>query len=88
MNRNENFLENLSWLEADIVFASSLCYSEVIVKTMIEIAQGLKPGAHLITSKLSRNYSKWFDLMKSVSINLSCGEVIFYVLKRNNAATM
>lgn len=78
----------MSWLEADIVFASSLCYSDLVVKTMIEKAQGLKPGSRLITSKLSKNYSRWFDLMKTVTLNLSCGEVVFHVLMRNKVATM
>ncbi len=87
LNRNENFLENLSWLEADIVFASSLCYSDVVIKEMIEKGQGLKRGARIITSKLSKNYLRWFDLLRTVSIHLSCGDVVFYVLVRNDVVT-
>jgi hypothetical protein len=80
--RNVNFLESDAWLEADIIFTSSLCFSDVLINQLLHQAKRLKKGARLITSKLPDRYERWFELTKSTCLSLTCGDVEFFILIR------
>lgn len=81
--RQENFLES-DWSDGDILFASSLCYSDSVMDKLIIQATKLKKGAKIVTAKLPECYEPWFTLEKTVSCPLECGKTDFYVLTRTN----
>lgn len=81
-HRNEDFLQSDSWLEADIVFASSLCFSDAAMEALFSKATKLRPGARLVVAKLPRSFDRSFRLDKSMCVSLTCGDVLFHVLVR------
>ena len=79
--RLDNIL-NVDWSDADFVYTASLCFSDQLMYQVISLGEKLRPGARLVTLKLTENYHQYFVLEKTISVSMTVGLCSAYVLRR------
>lgn len=73
---------SISWSQADVVFASSICFTDTLMQNMLNIAKEMKRGGLLLTLKLPDHYNAHFKLFKQEWVKMSWGRCLVYVLQR------
>eukprot|EP01038_Epipyxis_sp_PR26KG_P005834 gene5834-8049_t len=78
-----NIIE-VDWSDGDLIFISSLCYSDTLLETIFEQGANLKAGSKIITLKkpLLDNANDNFQLWKTITGKMSWGLVELYVYVR------
>ena len=69
------------WTDADVVFVSSLCFPDALLKDILSIAQGLKSGAKLLLLSLPDKSPllDHFVVSKTLHCKMSWGRNVVYV---------
>ena len=72
------------WSEADLVFVSSLTFSDSLLESIIAKGAALKIGAKFVTLRLPSIsvYEAYYELVRQVPTKMSWGRVMAYVLVR------
>lgn len=80
--RKDNFLES-DWSDGDTVFCASTCFSDRLLDELFEVAEKLKCGSRLITSRVPSSYdsSQW-AIEKNARCEMSWGRTEFTVFVR------
>jgi hypothetical protein len=72
-----------NWMDGDIIFTNSICFSDYFMELLFDKMKSLKKGSKWITCKLPDDeYKLYFHLEKTLSCRLSIGPVEFFVLIR------
>ena len=58
-NREADILQS-DWSSADIIYISSICFSDNFMQTLFEKCKLLKMGSKLLTLKLPIGYEEWY----------------------------
>ena len=66
-----SFLE-FDWTDGDVIFANSTCFDDELMESMSRMAEGLRPGAILVTFTKGIN-SKCFELLEKKREKMSWG---------------
>lgn len=67
---------------ADVLYASSICFTEELMAAVGDMAKRLKPGARFCTLKVWPGAEQYFDTVHSAWFKMSWGRITVYVLKR------
>jgi hypothetical protein len=84
---NGSFLKmkTKDWRDADIVFANSTCYDEILMGHIAKLAQGLRKGAFFI-SLTKRLPSSEFVVLEYEMYRMSWGEATVYIMQKQTDA--
>mmetsp|Transcript_26597 Transcript_26597/g.36644 ORF Transcript_26597/g.36644 Transcript_26597/m.36644 type:complete len:267 (+) Transcript_26597:38-838(+) len=74
-------LSTKDWRDADIVFANSTCYDEVLMSSMAKIAGGMRKGSFFITLT-KRLPSSDFAVLEYEMYKMSWGEATVFVMQK------
>lgn len=72
----------IEWYDADLVFIHPTCFDDILLKKMIENAEKMVPGSFIVTITKMIN-SDYFELMEAMSGEMSWGNSLIYIYKRN-----
>ena len=75
-------MRELDWSDADVVFISSICYSDNLMESIHSALCALKPLSLLITLKLFEDCEGYFNLKGQSYLQMSFGRVTVYILQR------
>lgn len=78
----EGDILSVDWSSGDIVYASSICFSETLMQSVLEKSKLLKPGSKFITLKLPVGYEGWFEIDSQSWYKMTWGRILVYILKR------
>lgn len=84
MDVREGDILSVDWSSGDIVYASSICFSETLMQAVLEKSKLLKMGAKFITLKLPVGYESWFEVESQSWYKMTWGRILVYILKRTN----
>lgn len=70
------------WSAADVVYISSICFSDSFVQSIFEKSKALKPGSKFITLKLPGSLDGWFEVDSQAWYKMTWGRIMVYVLRR------
>jgi hypothetical protein len=79
--RHANLLDS-DWSDGDLVFLSSLCFSDRLLQAAVDQGARLKMGARLLTTRLPERFEMHFALEKTFSAKMPWGRATVFVLVR------
>ncbi len=83
--RREDLLHS-DWSDADLVFLSSLCFSDHLLQAALDRGAFLRPGALVLTLKLPERFESLYSLQRSLQgVKMSWGRATVHVLVRKAA---
>jgi hypothetical protein len=82
--REGDFLLDDVWLDADLVFLSSITYTDELLVDFFRMAASMRKGAVVLTYKLPPEhiYTEYFDLKTAGWYMASWGRTRAFVLKK------
>ncbi len=78
-----SFLD-FDWTDGDVVFANSTCFDEDLMAKLSRMAEGLKPGAVLVTFTRGLTYMQKFELLQKKRERMSWGPATVFIHRRLN----
>ena len=78
-------LATAEWLDGDVVFANSTCFSDALLATIAARCAGLKVGARVITFT-SALPTRWLKVIYKKRFDMSWGPATVYVHEKVDAA--
>jgi len=68
--------------DADVIFLSSLCFSDDLMQGLLKRCSGLKSGSFVITLKIFDGYQDCFHLEKIENVKMNFGLNSCYILRK------
>jgi len=78
----EGDITTADWSDADIVYTSSICFTDELIVKVGVCARKLKPGARFCTLKVWPGAEEHFDTVYTGWFKMSWGRICVYVLQR------
>jgi SAM-dependent methyltransferase len=72
----------VDWSDADIVYTSSICFSEELIQSIAECAKRMKPGSRFMTLKLLPNVEDYFEIASQGWYKMSWGRINVHMMRR------
>jgi SAM-dependent methyltransferase len=76
-------LLEVDWSDGDVVFANSTCFDDSLIDDLSKLAEGLKPGAIVITFTKGLTSNK-FEVLERKRYRMSWGPATVYIHRRLN----
>ena len=77
-----------TWLrEADMVYFSSICFSDAMTQQCFSRARGMRPGSRVLTLKLPETYEPYFTVADKEWVKMSWGRILVYLLVRSEVCS-
>ena len=78
-----SFLD-FDWTDGDVVFANSTCFDDDLMAQLSKMAEGLQPGAVLVTFTKGLTYMQQFELLEKKREKMSWGPATVFIHRRLN----
>lgn len=78
---HEGSILDVNWLDGDVVFANSTCFDDDLMKHISTMAEGLKPGAIVVTFTKGLS-SKAFEVLERKRYKMSWGPATVFIHRR------
>lgn len=72
----------VDWSHADVMYLSSICFSDELMMGLAERARRLKPGTRIITLKHFPKYQDEFEILSSGWYKMTWGRINVLILKK------
>jgi len=69
------------WVNADIVYISSICFSDELMNDIIEKARGLRKGARVIS--LTQWEAKDFEVIYKKTLKMTWGKAQVFIMEKH-----
>jgi len=74
-------MRKIDWSDADVIYTSSICFPEDLIKDMVEIGKKLKPGTRIITLK-NWGESEIYKTLNYFKVKMTWGKNGVYILEK------